>query len=101
MSPDNVLCVGVRVEVLLELSPWEWVELLNPGDGSIRDLFCLAVFAKCGVNLTRAEDDALDFIVWCNLETFGIVCVVWNDPLEVRFAGKVFNAGAREGVSEE
>lgn len=83
LRPDDGLGVGIRVEVLLELSPWEWVELLDAGNGRVGDLVLLAVFVKGGVDLTSAYNDTLDLVVWCNLEILGLVRLVWDDPLEV------------------
>lgn len=58
-----------------------------------------AVFVQGGVNLARADDYAINLVVGKD----GVVVMsgVWNDPLEVRVAGEVFNWGACERVAEE
>jgi len=33
LAPNDGLGVGVFVEVIFELSPWEWIQLFNTGDG--------------------------------------------------------------------
>lgn len=38
LTPDDGLGVLVGVEVLLDLLPWEWVQLFNTGDGGISDV---------------------------------------------------------------
>lgn len=49
------------------------------------------MFVQCGVSLTGAENDAIDFgRVGDRFGMFGIR----NDPLEVRFASEIFDRGA-------
>lgn len=95
LCPDNVLGVGVRVKVLLEHSPWEGVQLLDTCNGSVSELVLLAVLVQRCVNLTSAQNDTLDFLLWLDLE-LGVFLVCWigNDPLEVRVTGEVLNARA-------
>jgi len=93
LCPDNSLSVRVRVEVLLELLPWEGVELLNTGDGGVGDLVLLAVLVQGGVGLTSAHNHALDLVVGVELVVmFTIVGNIRDDPLEVALSGKVINA---------
>lgn len=92
LTPNNVLGVGVRVEVLLKLGPWEGVELLYAGNGRVGELVGSTVLVKCCVDLSCAEDDTLNLVVGLKLElAIAIVRWVWDDPLEVAFAGEVFN----------
>lgn len=60
---------------------------------------CGAVFVQGCVDLAAAEDDAVDFVVWCDR----VVCVRWvgDDPLEVGFAREVGQRRAGERVAEE
>lgn len=92
LCPDNVLCIGIRVEVLLQLLPGEGVELLDTGNGCVGDVVLGAVLVQGSVYLTSAEDDALDLLLGLDLEVRGRVGGVCDDPLEVRIAGEVLNA---------
>lgn len=88
LAPNDVLGVGVHVEVFLELGPREGVELFDAGDGGVFVFFGGAVLVQGDVGLAGAEDDALDL--------FGrgdgvVVFRVGDDPLEVGFAGEVFD----------
>ena len=98
LAPDDVLGVGVGVEVLAQLRPGEGVQLLDARDGRRPDLVGRAVLVQGRVDLARAENDAFNFFVRGDgLPMLG----VGDDPLEVRFAGEVFDARAGEGVAEE
>lgn len=92
LCPNDRLGIGVRVEVLLQLSPWEGVELLNTGNGSVGEVVGLAVLNQGSVDLTSAENDTLDFLLWLDLELGGLVCWIGNDPLEVGITGEVLDA---------
>lgn len=81
LTPDNVLGVGVHVEVLLQLSPWEGVELLDTGDCGCLDFLAGAVLVDCGVGLACAEDDALNLVGFFDRLA---MLRIWDDPLEVR-----------------
>ena len=87
LGPDDVLSIGVAVQVVFDLGPREWMQLLDPGNGGgiIPDF--LAVLEKCYVYLTCAEYDALDFIMGLNISAF--VRRIGNDPLEVGLAGEL------------
>ena len=86
LTPDNVLCVGVHVEIFLELGPWEGVELLDARDGGVFELFGGAVFVQSCIDLACAEDDTLDFFGWGDrFAMFG----VRDDPLKAGFASEV------------
>lgn len=88
LAPNDVLGVGVHVEVFLELGPGEGVELFNAGDGGVLVLFGGAVLVQGDVGLAGAENDTLDlFGRGDGMVVFG----VRDDPLEVRFAGEVFD----------
>ena len=58
-----------------------------------------AVLMEGRVNLSRADYYAINLVVGKD----GVVVVsgVWDDPLEVRVTGEVFNGGACERVAEE
>jgi hypothetical protein len=98
LTPDDGLGVLVGVEVVAQLRPWEGVELLDTRNGSVLDVVGLDVFAECGVDLTRAEDDAVD--VGGLVDGFAVFGVR-DDPFEVRVANKVVDGGAGEWVAEE
>lgn len=88
MTPDDILGVRVHVEVLLQLSPWERVELLDTGDCSCLDsLFCpMLVYGDVG--LAGTEYDTLNLVRFFNgLAMFRI----WNDPLEVGIACEILD----------
>lgn len=92
LSPNDSLSVGVAVEVLLELCPWEGVELLDTGDGGVAEVVGLTVLEERGEDLTRTEDHTLDLLLGCELEG-GVLLVhwVWDDPLEVAVTFEVLN----------
>lgn len=98
LSPDDVLGVGVAVEVLLELSPGEGVQLLDTGDGSVADVVGLTVLDQSGVHLTRAENHTLNLL---GLVNGGAVSGVGDDPLEVRVASELGEIRASNGVTQE
>lgn len=91
MGPDDVLGVGVGVEVLLKLSPREGVELLNTSNGSVGNAILLAVLVKSSIDLTSTENDALDLLLRLNLVLALGVSRVGNDPLEVRVASELLD----------
>jgi hypothetical protein len=99
LAPDDILSVGVAVQVLLQLSPREGVQLLNTGDSSVADTVGLAVLSQGGVDLSGAQDDALDV-----LRSFdsGAVALVGDDPLEVGVLGRQFlDVRAGKGVTQQ
>jgi len=99
LSPHDVLGVRVAVDVLLELSPWERVELLNTGDGRVADALGLTVLHQRGVHLTGADDQALDLLRLVD----GSVLVgrVGDDPLEVRVASELVKRRACNRVTQQ
>jgi hypothetical protein len=96
LTPNNVPGVWVGIEILFQLCPGEWIELLNAGDGRILDTVGLSVFDKSGVDLSCAEDDAVNFIRFNDPLT---VFLLGNDPLEIRIYSEVFDVGAGEWVT--
>lgn len=98
LAPDNVLGVGVAVQVLLQLGPREGVQLLDTDDGSVADAVGLTVLDKGGVDLTRADDHALDLLGGVN---GGAVGGVRDDPSEVRVIGEGLNVVARKRVTQQ
>lgn len=99
LSPDNGLGIGVAVEILLELLPWERVELLDTGDGHIINLVVGAVLVQRGVNLAGANDDSINFLTCLDVTT--LMRWILDDPLELRIANKVLNVGASKGVTQK
>lgn len=98
LTPDDGLRVGVHIEVLLELLPWEGVQLLNAGDGGVLDLLAGTVLVESGVDLTCAEDDTLD-LVWV---VDGVaVFWVWDDPLELGILGELLNWRSGKWMAEK
>lgn len=98
LGPDDVAGVGVAVQVLLQLSPREGVQLLNTGDGGVADAVGFTVLGKSSVDLSRAEDDALDLLGLVDLLAVG---GVGDDPLEVRVAGEALDVRASKRVTEQ
>ena len=80
MTPYDSFGILVCVKVLLELLPWERIKLLNTSDGRVLEAVVGAVFAKSGINLTRAEDYAIDILWFGNR-----LAMLWigDDPLEL------------------
>jgi len=96
LTPNDVLGVWVGVEILFQLRPGERIELLNAGDGRILETVGLSVFDESGVDLSCAEDDAVNFIRFNDpLAVF----LLGNDPLEIRLFGEVFDVGAGDWVA--
>lgn len=98
LAPDNILSIGVAVEVLLQLLPWEWVQLFNSGDSGVGDVVGGTVFLEGSVDLARAENHTFDLLGLVN----GVsVLGIGDDPLEVRFAREVLNRRSSKWVTEE
>jgi hypothetical protein len=98
LAPDNSLGVGVHIEVLLELLPWEWVQLLNTCNGSVEVFVVGPVLMQCDIYLARTEDDAVDLLSIRN----GIAVLwVWDDPPEVGIASKLFDGGATKWMTKK
>ena len=98
LTPDNILGVGVAVQVLLQLSPREGVQLLNTGDGGVADTLGLTVLGEGGVNLARAENHTLNLLRGLD---GGTVSRVGDDPLEVRFTGEALQVRASDRVTQQ
>lgn len=98
LAPDDGLGVGVLVQVLTELLPGEGVELLNTRDGHVVDLVLGAVLVQSRIDLTRAEDHALDLLG--RLDVAARVGGVGDDPAEARVAGELIQGRAGERVAE-
>lgn len=52
-----------------------------------------------GVDLTRAENDAVNLLV--GLDVASLVRGIGDDPLELRIANEFLNVGASKWVTEE
>lgn len=98
LGPHDVLGIRVAVEVLLQLGPWEGVQLLNAGDGGVADTVRLAVFREGSVHLARAEDHTLNLL---GLVDRRAVTRIRDDPLEVRIAGELLDRRAGNRVTQE
>jgi len=98
LTPDDGLGIGVCIEVLLQLLPWEGVQLLNTGDGSVLEAVVGTMLVKRCVDLTRAKDDAINVLGL--LDCFAVFGV-GDDPSELRVAGELFDRGSRNGVAKE
>lgn len=98
LRPNNVLGIRVLVEVLLELSPGEGVQLLDTGDGCIFYLLFRAMFVQCRINLPGAKDDSLNLVV---VIEFSAVFGILNDPLEMGLSGKVLDWRASNGMTKK
>lgn len=78
--------------------PWEGVELLDTSNGSVVELVCFAVLVQRCVDLTSAEDYAVNLI---GLGDGFAVLRIRDDPLEVRLVCKILDVGAGKWVAEE
>lgn len=98
LTPDDGLGIGVLVEVLLKLGPWEGVQLFNTSNGCVLDVVVGAMLDKSCIDLTCAEDDALCLLRWGDRDA-----MLWvrDDPLELRLASEILNGGTGKWVTEE
>ena len=99
LAPDDVLCIGVRVEVVLELLPWERVKLFDACNGNVLFAPRLALLDERCIHLTCANNDSVDSLMRLNLTSS--VRRILDDPLEVGVSGEFFNVGTRNRVAEE
>jgi len=98
LTPNDRLCVWIHVEILLEQLPGEGVELLDASDGCVLVALVGAIFVEGGVDLTSAENDAIDFIWFGD----GVAMLrVGDNPLELRFASELLNTRSGNGVTEQ
>lgn len=82
LRPHNRLRVGVAVQVLAQLAPWEGVQLLNTGQGCVAELLMLrSVLLQRRIHLSSAHDYALNVLVVRNAVV--LVRRVRDDPAEV------------------
>ena len=81
------------------MSPGEGVQLLDTCDGDGVELLLSAVLVQGHVDLTGAKNYAVNLVG--REDSAIVVSGVGDYPLEVRFAGELFNGGAREGMAEE
>lgn len=88
LCPDNVLGVGIHVQILLQLGPRERIQLLNTCDRRVFDFFVATVLVERSVDLAGAEDDALNVFWRIDLSA---MLGVRDDPLEVRVSREVFD----------
>lgn len=71
--------------------------MLDTGDSCVLVAFVRAVLVESGVNLTSAEDDAIDLIWFCD----GVTMLrVWDNPLELRIACELLDIRSSNGVAE-
>lgn len=98
LAPDDVLGVGVAVQVVLQLSPREGVQLFHPSDGGVADALSLAVLDKGSVDLARTDDDTLDLLGCVDGRAVG---GVGDDPPEVRVTGERLDIIASNRVTQQ
>lgn len=98
LAPDNVLRVGVAVQVLLELCPGEGVQLLHTSDGGVADVVRLTVLHESSPDLTRAEDHTLNLVRLLDLRA---VVGVRNDPAEVGVTSELLKRRAGKRVTQQ
>lgn len=98
LTEDNVLGIGVAVEVLLQLLPGEGVHLFDTGDGGVPDTVGLTVLGEGSPNLTGAHNHALDFLRLINL--FAML-VIGNNPAEMGIASELLDGGSAAWVAEK
>jgi hypothetical protein len=98
LAPDDRLGIGVAVEVLLHLLPWERVELLNARDRRVGDLLLGTMLDQRRVHLSGTQDHSLDV---GGLGDRGAVLGVRNDPAELRLAGELLDGGTGDWVAEK
>lgn len=98
LAPHDGLGVGVAVKVLLDLLPWEGVELLDTGDGRVGDALVEAVLVQSSVDLAGTQDHALDVL---GLDGGAAVLLLGDDGAELGVADKLVDGGAGERVTEE
>lgn len=97
LTPDNILSVRITIEVLLELQPWEWVQLLNTSNSGVLDAVTGSVLLQSGINLSGADNNTFNvfFVAVDGRSMFG----VGDYPLEVRVTSEVLNRRSAQGVS--
>lgn len=98
LAPYDGLGIRVHVQILLELLPWEGVELLDASDCGSVELLTSAMLVKGSINLTGAEDYAFNL---CRFFDGLAMLRIWDDPLKMRFASKVLNVGTRQGMAKQ
>jgi hypothetical protein len=99
LCPDNILSIGIAVEILFDLRPRERMQLLDTSYGSLFVLELATMACEIHIHLARAEDDALNVLARVNLTSF--MTWVFNDPLKVRLARECTNVGARERMTQQ
>lgn len=98
LTPDNGLGVLVGIEVLLNLLPWEWVQLLDTSNGGIGDVVVGAVLEESGVDLSGTKDNTLDVVL---LGDSLAVLLLLDDPAEVAITSELLNGRAGNWVTEK
>lgn len=98
LTEDDVLGVGVAVEVLLQLLPGEGVHLFDTGDGGVPDTVRLTMLGESSPDLTGAHNHTLDFLRLVNL--FAML-VVRDNPAEMGVASELLDGGSATWVTEK
>ena len=98
MCPNYGLSVWIAVKVLLQLLPWEWVQLLNTSNGGVLDVVIGAVFLEGSVDLTGTENNTVNCIVVVDSSA-----VLWilNNPSELRITSKLLDRRACNRMTEK
>lgn len=98
LAPNDILSVGVAVEVLLQLGPREGVQLFHTGDSGVANAIGFAVLDESGIDLTGAENHTLNLLRGVNGSA---VSGVGDDPLEVGVIGETLDIRASNRVTQE
>jgi len=98
LGPDDCLRIWIAVKILLELLPWEWVQLLNTSNGGVLDVVVGAVLVEGSIDLSRAQDDTFDVFGFVDCVT---VLNVLDNPLELRVTSEVLNGRTRKRMTKE
>lgn len=98
LTPDDVTGVGIVVEVLLQLSPREGMQLFDTGDGSVADAIGLTVLGESSVHLATANDHTLNLL---GLVDGSAVGGIRDDPLEVAVTGELLDGRAGDRMTQE
>lgn len=57
LRPNDLLHVGVFIQLIADLRPGEGVQLLDADDGNVVDFVGLTMLTKSGIDLTRADQE--------------------------------------------
>lgn len=90
LTPDDVLGVGVSIEVFFQLCPGEGIQLLDPRDCGVFDSLASSMLVKRHVDLSAAQNHTFDGL-WV-VDRLAVLRV-GDDPLEVRVPCEILDRG--------